>query len=196
MKKSVSIIVFIFSLFMLISSKWFIWDIIYNKNMLIRGVIFLIADVICISLSVGSVLWLIYTHKSKLLNTLSVCLLLLCMIWTFLLANSYINIKSDFILNKHNREKIVDMINSSEIDNYRMGEFLYKTPIRSASQTNTISYYKNGSQNTVVFWVSRGMFGSVIIYNSEDTDINQTDTGLNIIKSGKLEKNWYYAVVR
>ena len=196
-KKKISIIIFIFSLILLLFSKWLVWDIIYNKNMLIRGIILLIADITCILVSIGSLFWMLYMHKSRLLNIVSIFLLVFCMIWTFILANSYINIKLDFMINKHNREKIVDMINSSKIEQYRMGEFLYKVPIRTASQTNTISYYKNNDQDVVVFFVNSGEFGgSAVIYASSDKDISKTDIGLNYKKVGKLEKNWYYVLFR
>ena len=196
-KKYISIIIFIFSLILLILSKWLVWDIIYNKNILIRGIILLIADIICILTSIGSISWMLYIHKNKLLNIVSICLLIFCMVWTFILANSYVNIKLNFVINKYNREKIVDMIDNAEIEQYRMREFLYKAPISTTSQTNTIAYYKNNNRNIVVFFVNRGEFaGSAIIYSSEDNDISQINIGLNYKKVGRLEENWYYALVR
>lgn len=189
-------IIYCISLIVIITGRWFSWDIVYNLNSVAAGTIFFCLEIIYIIFLIAATIGAVHICSNKRTKRCVILLSCLCFAAAYGLGNTEPNVRLNYHINKGVREEIIQMMNNGDIERYRGGANKYMSPYRRASQTNKIHYWDNGNLKAL-FTVNSDLTGrSVIIYVSDDSGINENDFGLEYRRTGKLDDKWYYGIAK
>jgi hypothetical protein len=153
------------------------------------------------SLAIGTLFYIILRIKVNKRKAFipSVIMIVTILLLTFVpYSKGYVNIF--YSINKDDFQKIVQMYNKGELDDFQSNVNEYIVPYRLTSYTGKMYVQNTEGVSKIQFYASGGFRKLVIIYSSDDSGINQEDFYNLRIKMDyrnirRIDKNWYSAVI-
>lgn len=190
---------FILSIFMIIINFLFNW--FYCE--IIRVLPFWSSLISLLSFIIFIYLLISFTRKiinkeNLLLNGISLCILIIYLI--FKMCFPFIFIKSKLELNfyENKRIEVIEKIKDGEISSFTEKTIYLPEDYSDVAVGGTVSVYVNNENDIVIGFnvYSGGVFASdiEIIYSSIGSDEVYKITGIKEVK--RLKENWYYVIVR
>ena len=185
-------ILFSVSVLLFIVLDWIKWDLIYDRNNLIKGIVVIglwlmfFAIMLCF-------LFYVFQHYSLLTRLITIGLVLLIVGRFFIFPYTKVYVEINYIAFQEKREETLNLLKDNRLE--QINEIQYKTKFRLTSHTGTIDVWKEKNRYEVYFYIYKGLWkNSVLIYSSDGKISNTNKSPFQLIEIRELDNHWYSAL--